>query len=116
MSEVRNILHGCFSCVSLCCPAMDWRPVQWCTPPVARKPLEKGTSTPATLYGRSGYRKLIVFGTHMHQTNKMCFMPEHMHNVYVQNHELNATSCSAKIQNKTESTPSHHSTLPFRNF
>ncbi|MEQ2244972.1 hypothetical protein ILYODFUR_022712 [Ilyodon furcidens] len=25
---VNECVHGCLSCMSLCCPAMDWRPVQ----------------------------------------------------------------------------------------
>ncbi|MEQ2293992.1 hypothetical protein AMECASPLE_039279 [Ameca splendens] len=47
---VNECVLGCLSCVSLCCPAMDWRPV------LARRLLEIGTSPPAALYGRSGFR------------------------------------------------------------
>ncbi|MEQ2279483.1 hypothetical protein AMECASPLE_009967 [Ameca splendens] len=25
---MNRCVHSCLSCVSLCCPAMDWRPVQ----------------------------------------------------------------------------------------
>ncbi|MED6292097.1 hypothetical protein CHARACLAT_030236 [Characodon lateralis] len=27
-SKLNECVHGCLSCVSLCCPVMDWRPVQ----------------------------------------------------------------------------------------
>ncbi|MED6295250.1 hypothetical protein CHARACLAT_029711 [Characodon lateralis] len=26
--DVNECVHGCLSCMSLCCPAMDWQPVQ----------------------------------------------------------------------------------------
>ncbi|MED6293920.1 hypothetical protein CHARACLAT_015502 [Characodon lateralis] len=53
---VNWCVHGCLSCVSLCCPAMDWRLVQ-VYPASRRGPLEIGTSSFGTLYGRSRYRK-----------------------------------------------------------
>ncbi|MEQ2245881.1 hypothetical protein ILYODFUR_032560 [Ilyodon furcidens] len=33
---VNECVHGCLSCVCLCCPAMDWRPLQGvpCLPPI----------------------------------------------------------------------------------
>ncbi|MED6253566.1 hypothetical protein ATANTOWER_001781 [Ataeniobius toweri] len=41
----------CIVCL-FCCPVMDWQPFQG----VPRTPLEIGTSSPMTLYGRCGYR------------------------------------------------------------
>ncbi|MED6241926.1 hypothetical protein ATANTOWER_030197 [Ataeniobius toweri] len=55
-SSVNGCVHGCLSCVSLCCPVMDWT-CQGCTPPLVHRPLEIGSSSPMTLYGRSRYRK-----------------------------------------------------------
>ncbi|MEQ2279319.1 hypothetical protein AMECASPLE_008171 [Ameca splendens] len=52
---VNGFVHVCLSCVSLCCPAMDWRSVQGV--PASRPQTEP--APPATLYGRSGYRKWI---------------------------------------------------------
>ncbi|MEQ2233101.1 hypothetical protein ILYODFUR_018448 [Ilyodon furcidens] len=51
---VNGCVHGCLSCV-LPCDGLAIRP--GCTPPLARRPLEIGTSSPATLYVRSRYRK-----------------------------------------------------------
>ncbi|MED6280629.1 hypothetical protein CHARACLAT_012729 [Characodon lateralis] len=52
--SMRGFSPGCLSRVSLCCPDIDCR---GCTPSLACRLLEIGTSSPAILCGRSDYRK-----------------------------------------------------------
>ncbi|MEQ2253774.1 putative global transcription activator SNF2L2, partial [Ilyodon furcidens] len=52
---VNECVHGFLSCISLCCPAMDWRPVQG-VPYLTRRLLDIDTSYPVTHYNKR-YRR-----------------------------------------------------------